>query len=90
MWLSAILSRRICELAPVGTSLVVLLYRLVTKKDELEKGLLEVATSLLQRLHMDLSLRILPRVLGIKSCLPFWPMNFELGVYLTVLQVITY
>jgi len=81
-WLSAILSRRICELAPVGTGLVILLNRLagVAHSDSLEKGSLEFSTALLQRLYMDLSMRILPRVIGIKLCLCIWSTNSELSI----------
>lgn len=81
-WLSAILSRRICELAPVGTGLVVLLNRLIglSNTDRLEKGFLEFATSLLQRLYMDLSMHILPRIIGIKLCLPTLSTNSKLNI----------
>lgn len=65
-WLSAIFSRRICEVAPVGADFVLLLNGLIglSNMDKLEKGFLEFATSLLHKLYMDLTMRILPRVIG--------------------------
>jgi hypothetical protein len=67
-WLSAILSRRICEMSPVGADLVLLLNRLIglSNTDKLEKGFLEFATSLLQKIYTDLTMRILPRIIGTK------------------------
>lgn len=65
-WLSAILSRRICEVAPVGADLVLLLNQLIglSSTDRLEGGFLEIATSLLQGLYLDLTRHTLPRVIG--------------------------
>lgn len=53
-------------MAPVGADFVLLLNRLIglSNVDKLEKGFLEFATSLLQKLYMDLTMCILPRVIG--------------------------
>ena len=55
-------------MAPVGADFVVLLNRLIqiSNTDKLEKVFLECATSLLQKLYMDFTMRILPRVIGTK------------------------
>uniref|UniRef100_A0A7I4BIE9 Uncharacterized protein n=1 Tax=Physcomitrium patens TaxID=3218 RepID=A0A7I4BIE9_PHYPA len=78
-WLSAILSRRICEVAPVGADLVLLLNQLIglSSTDRLEGGFLEIATSLLQGLYLDLTRHTLPRVIGTEQIIGAEPVTFS-------------
>ncbi|KAG0556564.1 hypothetical protein KC19_11G062900 [Ceratodon purpureus] len=78
-WLSSILSRRICEVAPVGADFVLLLNRLIgiSNMDKLEKGFSEFAATLLHKFYMDLTIRILPRVIGPEQTIGADPLPFN-------------
>ena len=69
VWLHAIISRRLSELATVGADLVVLLSRLIqpSKTDGVAKQLSSFATLILEVLYRELSKCLLSRVIGTHS-----------------------
>lgn len=69
VWLHAIISRRLSELATVGADLVLLLSRLIqpSKTDGVAKQLSSFATFILEVLYRELSKCLLSRVIGTYS-----------------------